>query len=30
LSDNKWLESRFISLINKQIIDINLPGGAFI
>lgn len=30
LSDNKWLESRFIAMINKQIIDVNMPGGAFI
>ena len=30
MSDNKWLESRFISLINKKIIDINIAGGAFI
>lgn len=30
LSDNKWLESIFISYINKRTIDINLPGGAFI
>jgi hypothetical protein len=30
LSDNKWLESRFISMINKQIIDVHMPGGAFI
>lgn len=30
LSDNKWLESRFISLINKRIVDINMAGGAFI
>ena len=30
LSDNKWLESRFISLINKNVIDVQLPGGAFI
>jgi hypothetical protein len=30
LSDNNWLESRFISMINKAVIDINLPGGAFI
>ena len=30
LSDNKWLESRFISMINKNVIDVNLPGGAFI
>ena len=30
LSDNKWLESRFISMINKQIIDVYMPEGAFI
>lgn len=30
LSDNKWIESRFISMINKKIIDVHLPGGAFI
>lgn len=30
LSDNKWLESRFISMINKQVIDVHMPGGAFI
>lgn len=30
LSDNKWLESIFISYINKRTIDIELPGGAFI
>lgn len=30
LSDNKWLESRFISMINKQVIDVHTPGGAFI
>lgn len=30
LSDNKWLESRFIAMINKQIIDVHIPGGAFI
>lgn len=30
LSDNKWLESRFISMINKQVIDVHIPGGAFI
>nr|DAX32533.1 MAG TPA: hypothetical protein [Caudoviricetes sp.] len=30
LSDNKWLESRFISMINKLIIDVHMPGGAFI
>lgn len=30
LSDNKWLENRFISMINKQVIDVHIPGGAFI
>lgn len=30
LSDNKWLESRFISMINKKVIDVHIPGGAFI
>lgn len=30
LSDNKWLESRFISMINKEVIDVHMPGGAFI
>lgn len=30
LSDNNWLESRFISMINKQVIDVHIPGGAFI
>lgn len=30
LSDDKWLESRFISMINKQVIDVHIPGGAFI
>lgn len=30
LSDNKWLESRFISMINKQVIDVHIPGGTFI
>lgn len=30
LSDNRWLESRFISMINKQVIDVHIPGGAFI
>lgn len=30
LSDNKWLESRFISMINKLVIDVHMPGGAFI
>ena len=30
LSDNKWLESRFISMIDKLVIDVHMPGGAFI
>lgn len=30
LSDNKWLESRFISMINKEVVDVHMPGGAFI
>jgi hypothetical protein len=30
LSDAKWIESRFISLLNKEAVDIQLPGGAFI
>jgi hypothetical protein len=30
ISNNSWLESRFISQINKETIDINLPGGSFI
>lgn len=30
LSDNKWIESRFIAMINKTIIDVMMPGGAFI
>lgn len=30
LSDNKWIESRFIAMINKIIIDVMMPGGAFI
>lgn len=30
ISNNTWLESRFISMINKEVIDVNLPGGAFI
>lgn len=30
LSDNKLLESRFISMINKLVIDVHMPGGAFI
>ena len=30
ISNNIWLESRIISMINKEVIDVNLPGGAFI
>lgn len=30
ISDNSWIESRFISLINKRTIDVNMPGGSFI
>ena len=30
LSDNKWLESRFLAMLDKAIVDVNLPGGAFI
>lgn len=30
LSSNNWLESILISKINKTVIDVNLPGGAFI
>ena len=30
LSDNKWLESRFISMMNKETVDVHMPGGAFI
>lgn len=30
LSDNKWIESRFISMINKAVIDVHMPGGSFI
>ena len=30
LSDNKWLESRFTSMISKDVIDVHMPGGAFI
>lgn len=30
ISDNSWIESRFISLINKRVIDVNMPGGSFI
>lgn len=30
LSNSSWIESRFVSLINKHAIDITTPGGAFI
>ena len=30
LSDNRWLESRFTSMISKDVIDVHMPGGAFI
>lgn len=30
LSDNSWIESRLISILDKDIIDNNLPGGMFI
>lgn len=30
LSNSSWIESRFVSLINKYAIDITTPGGAFI
>ena len=30
ISNNSWLESRIISMINKEVVDVNLPGGAFI
>lgn len=30
LSDNSWIESGIISMLNKSIVDTNLPGGMFI
>lgn len=30
ISNNKFLESRYISKINKEIVDVHMPGGAFI
>lgn len=30
LSDNKWIASRVTGMFNKEVIDINMPGGAFI
>lgn len=30
LSDNPWIESGLISMLNKAIVDTNLPGGMFI
>ena len=30
LSDNSWIESGLISMLNKSIVNTNLPGGMFI
>lgn len=30
MSDNNWIESALTSIFNKEIIDVNLPGGMFI
>lgn len=30
LSDNSWIESGLISMLNKALVDTNLPGGMFI
>ena len=30
LSDNSWIESGLISMLNKAIVDTSLPGGMFI
>ena len=30
LSDNSWIESGLISMLNEAIVDTNLPGGMFI
>lgn len=30
LSDNSWIESGLISMLNESIVDTNLPGGMFI
>lgn len=30
LSDNSWIESGLISMLNKSIVDTNLPGGMFV
>lgn len=30
ISNNKFLESRYISRVNKDIVDVHMPGGAFI
>lgn len=30
LSDNAWIESGLVSMLNKSIVDTNLPGGMFI
>ena len=30
LSDNSWIESGLISMLNKSIVNTNLPGGMFV
>lgn len=30
ISNNKFLESRYTARINKEIVDVHMPGGAFI
>lgn len=30
MSNNAWMESAIISLLNKEIVDVNTPGGMFI
>lgn len=30
MSSSGWIESRFLSLINKETVDISMPGGAYI
>lgn len=30
LSDNQWLEERFLSMITDETVDIHTPGGSFI
>jgi hypothetical protein len=29
-SSRQWIESRIISFINKEVVDINTPGGSTI